>query len=43
MVVILEEANYDAWLWVSVADGRAFLRQFDASNLAAESAQRPLL
>jgi len=33
MVVILEEADYDAWLRASVADGRAFLRQFDAGNL----------
>lgn len=43
MVVILQEADYDAWLRASVADGRAFLRQFDAGNLAAESAQRLLL
>lgn len=43
MVVILEEADYDAWLRTTAAAGRAYFRQFDAGNLVAEPAKRPLL
>lgn len=43
MVVILDEADYDAWLSVPVADSSAFLRQFPADNLIGQQPQQFLL
>jgi putative SOS response-associated peptidase YedK len=39
MVVIVPDADYDAWLRASTADSRAFLTAFPADNLVAEQAQ----
>ncbi len=41
MVVIVSDANYDAWLAASAADSQAFLTAFQADNLIAEQAQPP--
>jgi putative SOS response-associated peptidase YedK len=43
MVVILNEAAYDAWLQAPASESRDFLRQFPADNLVAEKPQIPLL
>lgn len=43
MVVILDEANYDAWLQASATESRSFLQQFPADKLIGEQNQRILI
>ena len=43
MVVILSEADYDAWLGASANESRAFLTSFPADNLVTEAAKQNVL
>ena len=41
MVVILDEADYDAWLNCPVEEQRSFVKQYPAERLMAEAAPKP--
>ena len=43
MVVVLDSADYDAWLQAPAANSRDFLKQFPADNLVAQQPQQSLL
>ena len=43
MVVVLDSADYDAWLQAPDANSRDFLKQFPADNLVAQQPQQSLL
>lgn len=43
MVVVLDGAEYDAWLQAPAASSRDFVKQFPADNLVAETQQQNLL